>query len=296
MNWVSGLEVLNPERASGVLLWALVVGLAAWGLSGLLTRVLKHSTSAEGTIGRRVDQTMLRYVIHMKTIAVFMVASLVYASIIPELRALFGTLLASAGVSALVLGFAAKSTLANLISGMAMAFYQPFRIGDKVTVEGEYGEIEDITLRHTVLRTWEHKRLVIPNEKLDNMSVVNYTIVDRRMLCPTEIRVSYDTDLDVARRVFLEQAMRCPYRDPEQEEPWARVVEHEDSGVLIRLYMWVPDVDAARQGRFWLLEHIRKACTREGIEIPVPYRTVVYKNDLPPPRRDGIAADAPGEA
>ena len=286
MNWISRLGVLDPGKASGALLWALVVGMAAWGFSSLLTRLLKHSTSAEGKPGCKIDQTMLRYVIHMKTIIVFVVAALVYASIIPHLRALFGTLVASAGVSALVLGFAAKSTLANLISGMAMAVYRPFRIGDKVTIEGEYGEIEDITLRHTILRTWDHKRLVIPNEKLDNMSVINYTIVDRRMLCPTEIRVSYDTDLDLAQRVFLEEATRCPHRDPEKEEPWTRVVGHEDSGVLIRVYMWVPDVDADRQGRFWLLEHIKKACSREGIEIPVPYRTVVHKNDLPPPRRD----------
>ena len=286
MNWISRLGVLDPGKASGALLWALVVGMAAWGFSSLLTRLLKHSTSAEGKPGCKIDQTMLRYVIHMKTIIVFVVAALVYASIIPHLRALFGTLVASAGVSALVLGFAAKSTLANLISGMAMAVYRPFRIGDKVTIEGEYGEIEDITLRHTILRTWDHKRLVIPNEKLDNMSVINYTIVDRRMLCPTEIRVSYDTDLDLAQRVFLEEATRCPHRDPEKEEPWTRVVGHEDSGVLIRVYMWVPDVDADRQGRFWLLEHIKKACSREGVEIPVPYRTVVYKNDLPPPRRD----------
>ena len=296
MNWISRLGVLDPGKASGALLWALVVGMAAWGFSSLLTRLLKHSTSAEGKPGCKIDQTMLRYVIHMKTIIVFVAASLVYASIIPHLRALFGTLVASAGVSALVIGFAAKSTLANLISGMAMAVYRPFRIGDKVTIEGEYGEIEDITLRHTILRTWEHKRLVIPNEKLDNMSVMNYTIVDRRMLCPTEIRVSYDTDLGLAKRVFLAEAMRCPYRDQEkEEEPWARVVEHEDSGVLIRVYMWVPDVDAARQGRFWLLESIKTACTREGIEIPVPYRAVVYKNDLPPPRRDDSVVDAAAE-
>lgn len=280
------IELLNPNTRTGALVWALAVILAAMAASRITTWVLRNSHWGRNKLKRKVDRTLLVYVIRLKAIIVILVAALVYAALIPGLRAIFGTLLASAGVTAIVLGIAAKSTLANLISGMALAIYRPFRIGDKVMIEGEYGEIEDITLRHTVVRTWEHKRLLIPNERIDNMSIINYSITDPKMLCRVEIRVSYDTDLDLASRVLVDEAERCPHRDSAAEAPWTRVVEHEDFGVRIRVYMWVPDVDAAWQGRFWLFENIRKRLAKENIEIPVPYRTILYKKELPAPRND----------
>jgi len=280
------MQLLQPNTLVGALLWALVVVLAAIGVSRFTTWILRKSTWGKKKLERKVDRTLLVYVIRLKAIMIFLIAALAYAAVIPGLRAIFGTLLASAGVTALVLGLAAKSTLANLISGMALAAYRPFRIGDKVTIEGEYGEIEDITLRHTVVRTWEHKRLIIPNERIDNMSIINYSITDPKMLCRVEIRVSYDTDLDLASRVMVDEATKCPHRDTKADEPWTRVVEHEDFGVKMRIYMWVPDIDAAWLGRFWLLENIRKRLAAESIEIPVPYRTIVYKKDMATARVD----------
>ena len=199
--------------------------------------------------------------------------------------------MAGAGITALVIGFAAKSTLANLISGLSLAVYRPFRIGDVVDLEGEYGTVEDITLRHTVVRTWEHKRLIIPNEKLDNMSLINYSIVDPKIKCTAEMGVSYDTDIDLARRLILEEANRCPQRLEGEEEPWVRVTSHGDFSIGLRVYLWVKDIDSAWLARFWLLENIKKRFDKEGVEIPFPYRTLVYKKDLPPARREESSPD-----
>jgi small conductance mechanosensitive channel len=211
---------------------------------------------------------------------------LIYASLIPGLRALVGTLMAGAGITALVVGFAAKSTLANLVSGLSLAIYRPFRIGDRVTIEGEYGTVEDITLRHTIVRTWENKMLVIPNEKMDNLSVINYSIIDPRILCKVEMGVSYDTDIDLASRLILEEADKCPYRLKDAEDPRIRVISHGDFSIGLRVYIWVPDQDSAWQARFWMLENVKKRFDKEGVEIPFPYRTLVYKKDLPPPRTE----------
>jgi len=207
---------------------------------------------------------------------------------VPGLRALLGTAMAGAGITALIVGFAAKSTLANLISGLSLAVYRPFRIGDMVTIENEYGAIEDITLRHTVVRTWENKRLIIPNEKIDSISLINYSIIDPRILCRIEIGVSYDTDIDLARRLILEEAQRCPHRDEKAEAPWVRVISHGDFSIGLRLYMWTSNVDHSWSAKWWMLEHVKKRFDREGVEIPFPYRTIVYKKDLPPaPREEG---------
>jgi small-conductance mechanosensitive channel len=213
-------------------------------------------------------------------------AALFYASLVPGLRALVGTMMAGAGITALIVGFAAKSTLANLISGISLAIYRPLRIGDRVDIDGEYCTVEDITLRHTIVRTWEHKRLIIPNEKLDSMTITNYSIVDPRILCRVEMGVSYDTNIDLARRLILEEAKECPHRERDAEDPWVRVISHGDFSIGIRLYIWTPDMDSSWQTRFWVLEHVKKRFDKEGVEIPFPYRTLVYKKDLPPAQKN----------
>jgi len=291
--WLSLHKLMDPNTGTGAAVLALVVIILAWVASIATTRLLQRPLWAVGRLKRRVDETVVRYILRIKSLAIFLIAALIYASLVPSLRALVGAFVAGAGVTALVLGFAAKSALANLISGLFLAIYRPFRIGDTVTIEGEYGTVEDITLRHTVVRTWEYKRLVIPNEKIDSMTLINYSIIDPLMLCTVELGVSYDTDIDLARRLILEEANRCPHRLDKADEPWVRVISHSDFAIKLRLYVWVPDMDAAWLGKFWLLEHIKKRFDLEGVEIPFPYRTVVFKKDLPAPRRNKPESEQP---
>ncbi|RJX35194.1 MAG: mechanosensitive ion channel family protein [Desulfarculus sp.] len=286
---ISLQQFVDPNSYLGATVLAMAMLLCAWIASALLTRIIRRSSWVMGRLGHQVDETMLRQVMRLKGVLVYFCALVVYASLVPGLRALMGTLMASAGILALVVGISARSTLANLVSGVALAIYRPFRIGDRVQLDNEYGTVEDITLRHTIVRTWEHKRLVIPNEKIDNMTIVNYSIVDPRMLCRVELGVSYDTDLDLARRLILEEAQRCPYRLASADPPWVRVAEFKDSAVGLRLGLWTRDQDEAWQARFWMLEQVKKRFDREGVEIPFPYRTLVYKKDLPPAREEGQA-------
>jgi small conductance mechanosensitive channel len=279
-------KFLDPTSRLGALALLVVIFLLAMVACSVTTKLIKRPKWVIGKLEQKVDATVMRYILKVKNLVIFIVAGLCYASLVPSLRALVGTMMAGAGITALVIGFAAKSTLANLISGLSLAVYRPFRIGDIVDLEGEYGTVEDITLRHTVVRTWEHKRLIIPNEKLDNMSLVNYSIVDPRILCRIEMGVSYDTDIDLARRLILEEAVKCPYRDEKADDPWVRVISHGDFSIGLRLYLWVPNVDNAWLARFTLLEDVKKRFDKEGVEIPFPYRTLVYKKDLPPPPRE----------
>ena len=83
---------------------------------------------------------------------------------------------------------------------------------------------------------------------------------------------------------ILEEADICPHRDKDADAPVVRVISHGDFSIGLRLYMWVPKVDDFFLGRFWMLEHVKKRFDKEGVEIPFPYRTLVYKKDLPPSR------------
>ena len=292
-SWLSIDKLIDPGTNIGALALAMLVFIIAWLTSIITTRLLKRPIWTMGRLKRRVDQTVIRYITQIKNLIIVLIAILIYASLVPGLKALMGTLIAGAGITALVLGFAAKSTLANLISGLSLAIYRPFRIGDMVTIENEYGTVEDITLRHTIVRTWEYKRLIIPNEKIDSMTLINYSIIDPAMLCIVEMGVSYDTDINFARRLILDEANQCPHRNERADEPWVRVISHDDFAIRLRLYVWVPDVTAMWLARFWLLENIKKRFDREGVEIPFPYRTVVFKKDLPPARREEIKPEEP---
>ena len=274
----------NPNTLLGTVVIGLLCLLAAFILSRLLDRLFSRGQWVMGRLGRKVDDTVVRYVKRVANLLVFITAGLVFVSLVPGLDGLFRTLLASAGVTALVFGFAAKSTLSNFISGMSLAVYRPFRIGDKVEIEGKVGTVEDITLRHTIVRTWRHERLIIPNEKIDNMTLVNYSIIDQHILCTVQFGVSYDTDLDLARRLILEEAEACPHIDASHpDKPWVRVIAHQDFAIGLRFYAWVKNKDDDWLTQYWMLERVKKRFDAEGVEIPFPYRTLVYKKDLPPP-------------
>lgn len=286
-------DLLNPGTNLGMIFLALFMCLVAWIGCMVTTRLVERPNWVMGKLQRRVDKTVIHYTVRVKNLFIWIIAMVVYASLVPSLRVLMGTLVAGAGITAIVIGFAAKATLANLVSGLALAVYRPIRIGDKVMIEGEFSTVEDITLRHTIMRTWQHKRLIIPNAKLDDMILVNYSIVDPKMRVTVDMGVSYDTDIDLARRLILEEANRCPYKDPDAAEPIVRVTGHLDFSIGLRVYVWVKDVEDAWLTRFWIYEHVKKRFDKEGIEIPFPYRTLVYKKDLPGARKEETQSERP---
>ena len=289
MDWISLEKVVDPSTDTGAIALAILMIIIAWIVCVVTTRLFKRGEWVIGKLERNVDQTVVRYFIRFKNLFIWLLAFLIYASLVPTLKAMMGAMIAGAGITALVVGFAAKSTLANLIAGLSLAVYRPIRIGDKVNIDGEFSTVEDITLRHTIVRTWQQRRLIIPNAKLDEMTLINLSIIDPRMKCTVEMGVSYDTDIDLARRLILDEAKKCPHRDPEgEEDPYIRVISHGDFSIGLRLYVWVKDADDSYSAKFWLLEHIKKRFDREGVEIPFPYRTLVYKKDLPPARKEEI--------
>jgi len=287
--WLEVKNFLDPSHWLGMISLAVVMFVGTGVISRLLGHLLKRSGWVMGHLGRKVDPTVVAFTMRLKTVLVYLGAVVIYASLVPQLRGLFGTLVAGAGITAVVVGFAAKGTLANLVAGFSLAVYRPIRIGDKVTLDDQFGTVEDITLRHTIVRTWENKRIIIPNEKIDSMTLTNHTIIDPKILCRVEMGVSYDTNIDLARRLILEEAQNCPHRMPAStapEQPWVRVISHGDFSIGLRLLMWCPNIDEAWAARWWILEAVKKRFDAEGVEIPFPYRTLVYKKDIPPPRLD----------
>ena len=101
-------------------------------------------------------------------------------------------MLASSAVLGLVVGFAARSTLANFVAGVMIAINQPVRLGDRVSVGDAEGTVEDIGLAYTRLRTADNRRVLIPNEELANSRVTNMTIIDPVSLAQVRLTLPAD--------------------------------------------------------------------------------------------------------
>jgi len=115
--------------------------------------------------------------------------------VIPQVRALAGGVLASSAVVGLVIGFASQRTIGNVVAGILIAITQPLRLGDRVTVEGTEGIVEEIGLTYTWIRTRDNDRLVVPNERLASEPIRNSTIRSEESLAEVTIQVPATTDL-----------------------------------------------------------------------------------------------------
>jgi small-conductance mechanosensitive channel len=201
-------------------------------------------------------------------------------TVFPEARGITASLFVAAGFVSIVLGIAAQSSLSNLISGIIVAVSQPFRLGDTVVFRGEFGFIEDIKLMHTVIRTWDNRRLVVPNSMFQSEVVTNYTSVDPTMLVPVEVQVSYESDIEKAMKIMVDVAKRHPDCMPTDDLPSAMVMGFADSGINLRLLSRAKDQSTAFMMARDLLLQIKKEFDANGIEIAYPRRYLVVGKEF----------------
>ena len=145
-----------------------------------------------------------------------------------SVRSIATGILASSAVLGLVIGFAARQTLANVIAGILLAITQPIRIGDLVTFEGDSGEVEDMKLSYTYIRQDDGRRLVVPNERLAASSIQNHTVVDPRLQVEVSVWLPPDADLDRALELIAD----------EDEGIEATVAEVDKEGVRLSATTW----------------------------------------------------------
>ena len=142
--------------------------------------------------------TRVRFMRRLIMLGIWLIGLLFALSQFGGLNKLAAGLLASSAIVAAVVGFAARQTLANLIAGVMLMIAQPLRIGDRVTIEGQTGVVEDVRLNYTVLRTAEGRRLLIPNERLASGMLENDTILDDRVRPEASVWLPLAADTEAA--------------------------------------------------------------------------------------------------
>jgi small-conductance mechanosensitive channel len=207
---------------------------------------------------------------------------------IPELRSLGITLFASAGFITAILLFASQQALSNIISGVFIIASKPFRVNDIIKVGQQgLGKVEDITLRHTVIRDYENRRIIIPNSVINAEIIINSSITDEHICNFVDFGISYDSDMDKAMEIIVREAKSHPnfldHRTDEEKdqgipEVRMRVIGFGESSVNLRAYVWTADHPTGFALKTDLYKSVKEVFDREGIEIPFPYRTLVFKN------------------
>jgi small conductance mechanosensitive channel len=236
------------------------------------------------------DPTNYKFLGHSLTAIIYIVGFSWAISEVQPLKSMANSLLAGAGILAVAVGFASQHALSNIISGIFIVIFKPYRMNDRLRINDKLvGVVEDITLRHTVLRDFENRHIIIPNSIISNEMLINFNYSDDKISKWIDFTVSFDADLDLAMRIMQEEAMRHPllaeHRTAEEVEKGVpkvdvKVVGMGEYGVQLRAWAWSNNPNDAFEIACDLYKSIKERFDAEGIEIPTPYRTIVFKNDL----------------
>jgi small-conductance mechanosensitive channel len=171
----------------GDVVTAIVTVVVAFAVAEVVDRTLARRGKALTEGLSPVANTRLRLVRRLIFAGIVLIGAMLALSQFEDVKRIATGLLASSAVLGLVVGFAARQTLANGIAGILLAITQPIRIGDLVTFEGETGTVEDVRLTYTFIRKANDTRLVVPNERLAQSAIENHTIVDPRVRVEVEL-------------------------------------------------------------------------------------------------------------
>jgi len=251
---------MGEKMADGLtnLVVGLVVFLAfyiAWRILQLIMRrTLRDST---------LDKTTYSFV---ETAAKYMVLTIGAVSALDSVGINTGALLASLGIVGVTIGFAARDSLSNFISGIIIFIDRPFVLGDLVEIDDKYGRVSEITLRSTRVVTSDGRMLAVPNTEIVNKTVASYTnFPNLRLDIPLTIAV--DEDIEKTRQSLL----KLVDDDPEYlDDPEARVIVTalNDYNIAIELQAWLKDERQHVEKRSELREKAFNALTRAGVNMP----------------------------
>jgi small conductance mechanosensitive channel len=268
-------DIVNPATLTGGLFYAAMFLMIVF----ITTRTIRRGVHAilDRDKDERISRSAARFSIRAAQGAVMVLAVVVYAHLVPSLRSLGTGLLASAGLLTVVAGLAAQGTLANLIAGITLMLYRPFKVGEVVQLQTpcglESGKLEKISLGYTIVRTYDGRRIVVPNTVMAGQITVNLSSSD--MLGVIDLQLDFDADIKRARALTLEAAnahrsvhslVGCP------------LTTMGGQGVVLSLRFMCHSVDDVFQTKVDLLEILKEEFDRDGISFFHASTTIELQN------------------
>lgn len=268
-NWEALYEHLHSGLIylSGLFLERGLQALAAFLLLYLIYRLLST------TLFRLLDQSEsiepgLQSVL-LKTFRVLMYV-FIGTIVLDQLGLNVAVLIGGLSIAGIIAGFAARDSLENFISGVTILVDKPFQVGDYIEIEDEYGQVDEITLRSTRIRTVRNEIIILPNSEMITQQVVNHT--KRNVLrIDIDFGIAYKEYPEEAREVLLPLTADDD-RILDEPSPSVVVTEMNDSSVDMRFRFYIRDPDQEVPIRWAYTEEVRRALREADIEIPFPHR------------------------
>ncbi len=192
--------------------------------------------------------------------------------------AMFGVFGGALGVG---LGFGLQKIASNFISGIILLFEKSIESGDVIEfADGSSGFVRQTYARYTLIEMRDGKDVMVPNEEFINQRVTNWTHSDSTARAEVNVVISYDSDVDLARKLIIECAKNHP-QTMQNMEIFCYVTNFTDSGIALMLHFWVPNIRDGRLGaKSDVMRAILAAFRENGISIPYPQR-VVHHTGIP---------------
>ncbi|MCK5466482.1 mechanosensitive ion channel family protein, partial [Candidatus Parcubacteria bacterium] len=187
-------------------------------------------------------------------------------------------LLASAGIMGFVIAFAAQDTLSHLFGGISIYFDKPFRVGDRVQLEsGEIGDVLEIGIRSTRIKTFDETVIVIPNSTIASSKIINYNQPASKIKEKIKIGVAYGSDINKVKKILLDIAENT--EDVEKDPaPSVYFTEFLDYALEFVIVTWVDSPREKFMVKTKINEEIYKRFNEEGIQIPYPTQDIYMRN------------------
>lgn len=266
------LDLSNPLE---IALYIIIVLFSAWIISRLIRQVILLVMKSRRS--DRFGRTSIQFLRNSVKFFVGIFAMIFIVMTIPTLRSKATIIFSGAGIIAAIIGFAAQAALSNLIAGAFIVIFKPFRVGDYIKLdETRVGIVEDITLRHTVINNFENKRLIIPNSVISTDSVLNHTIEDSHVLSFNNFKIGLRADIDLARKIIQEEAVKLPMvmETKESSSIDVRVIDIHETYIHMRAYVWMNEPFQEFRGKCALKEAVHKRFLKEGVDLPIPINKI----------------------
>ena len=268
------------------LLICVIIIIGTFILAAIVNRILSSILKKRGE-NEELNPTNYKFLKHSASAAIYIIGFGLAIASISSLRTIGASMLAGAGMLTVVLGFASQQALSNIVAGIFIVIFKPFKINDRITLRKEFsGIVEDITLRHTVIRNFESKRIVVPNSVISSEIILNSDFIEDKICRWVDFQISFDSDLSVAKQIMLEEIARhelhLDTRTPEQlengnPEVVVRTIAIGEFSITLRGWAWAKNSADAFVLYCDVLESIKKRFDQEKIEIPYAYRNVIQK-------------------
>lgn len=267
---------------ASVLFFAFVISML---IKRILTLVLRRRLKL-----MNADPTNFNFLKNSVVYIIFTIAIIVIINKTPELENFGKALFAGAGIIAATIGFASQKAFSNVISGIFILIFKPFRVNDTIELSNGQvkGVVEEITIRHTIIKNYENRRVIIPNSHIGEETITNSNLLDTRIKKHIDIGIGYSANIDQAKAIMHEVITGHPlFIDGRSEEDIhlgqpllnIRVIALGEYAVTIRAWAWTASNDDAFILYCDSIETIKKRFDKEGIEIPFPYRNLIVKTE-----------------